>query len=129
MECDLSARERLGKQNFCKLPVVNLAVRVNVGELEGLIDFFLSEGITEGDEDVSELLRVNFAGVVLVKNLESVEDGLLLLLKRLPTSGQNLNAKIEWEENVRMWQYRDARLRGRRCRRSHCPCRWTSCSP
>ena len=105
MECDLSARERLGKQNFCKLPVVDLAVRVNVGELEGLIDFFLSEGITEGDEDVPELLRVNFAGVVLVKNLESVEDGLLLLLKRLPTSGHNLNAKIEKDEHVRMGEW------------------------
>ena len=91
----LSAREGLGKQNFCKLPVVDLAVRVNVGELEGLIDFFLSEGITEGDEDVPELLRVDFASVVLVENFESVENRFLLLLKRLPASGHDLHAHNE----------------------------------
>ena len=91
MECDLSARERLGKQNFCKLSVIDLAVGINVSKLQRFIDLLLRERITESDEDVPELLSVNFAGVVLVENFERVEDGLFFLLKRLPASGHHLN--------------------------------------
>ena len=87
----LSARERLGKQNFCELPVVDLAVRINVGEFQRFIDFLLRQGVAKGDEDMPELLSVNFAGVVLVENFERVEDGLFFLLKRLPASGHHLN--------------------------------------
>ena len=90
-ECYLSARERLWKQNFCKLSVIDLAVGINVSKLQRFIDLLLRERITESDEDVPELLSVDFAGVVLVENFERVEDGLFFLLKRLPASGHHLS--------------------------------------